>query len=103
MLNNIRKFRTVAKLKQADLAKSLNVGATTISNWEIGYTEPDFDSLRKMADLFSCSIDELLGAEKAPTVKNDGERTVLDITSLSPENRDRLEDYLHLLLDSQNK
>lgn len=103
MLNDIKKFRIAAKMKQTELAKFLNVGATTISNWETGYSAPDIESLKKMSELFNCSIDELLGAEKAPTVKNDGERTVLDITSLSPENRDRLEDYLHLLLDSQNK
>ena len=56
-----------------------------------------------MSELFDCSIDELLGNKKAPAVEQNGERSVLDITDLSPENRDRLEDYLHLLLDSQNK
>lgn len=103
MLNNIRKFRTAANMKQADLAKTLNVGATTISNWEIGYTEPDIESLRKMADYFECSIDELLGVEKAPTVRIVGERAYLDVSLLNQANRDKLEDYLHLLVDSQNK
>lgn len=81
----------------------LNVGQTTISNWETGYSAPDLESLRKLSDIFKISIDELLGNKKAPAVEQNGERSVLDITDLSPENRDRLEDYLHLLLDSQNK
>lgn len=102
-MNNIKMCRVSAGMKQSELAKMLTVGQATVSNWETGATEPDFESLRKMAEILNCSIDELLGAEKTPTVKNDGERTMLDITALSPENRDRLEDYLHLLVDSQNK
>lgn len=102
-MNNIKACRQSANMKQAELAKALNVAASTVSNWETGYSAPDIDSLRNMASILNCSIDELLGAEKTPTVKNDGERTMLDITALSPENRDRLEDYLHLLVDSQNK
>lgn len=102
-MNNIKKCRFAANMKQSELAKILNVGQATVSNWETGATEPDFESLRKIAVIFDCSIDELLGAEKAPTVKTDGERTLLDITQLSPANRDRLEDYMSLLLDSQNK
>lgn len=102
-MNDIKRYRLAAKMKQSDLAKLLAIGQTTISNWETGYTEPDFASLRKMSELFDCSIDELLGNKKAPAVEQNGERSVLDITDLSPENRDRLEDYLHLLLDSQNK
>ena len=81
----------------------LNVGQTTISNWETGYSSPDIESLKKMSYIFKISVDDLLGDEKKPTVMTDGERSMLDITALSPENRDRLEDYLHLLLDSQNK
>lgn len=102
-MNDIKRYRLAAKMKQSDLAKLLTIGQTTISNWETGYTEPDFDSLRKMSEIFGCTIDELLGNKKAPAVEQNGERSVLDITDLSPENRDRLEDYLHLLLDSQNK
>lgn len=102
-MNNIRNARIKANLKQSELATMLNVGQTTISNWETGYSAPDLESLRKLSDIFKISIDELLGNKKAPAVEQNGERSVLDITDLSPENRDRLEDYLHLLLDSQNK
>lgn len=102
-MHNIKDCRIASGMKQTDLAKLLNVGASTISNWETGYSSPDIESLKIMAKVFSVSIDELLGAEKAPTVKTDGERTLLDITQLSPANRDRLEDYMSLLLDSQNK
>lgn len=102
-MNNIKSARIAANLKQSELATMLNVGQTTISNWETGYSSPDIESLKKMSYIFKISVDDLLGDEKKPTVMTDGERSVLDISALSPENRDRLEDYLHLLLDSQNK
>lgn len=102
-MNNIKSARIAANLKQSELATMLNVGQTTISNWETGYSSPDIESLKKMSYIFKISVDDLLGDEKKPTVMIDGERSMLDITALSPENRDRLEDYLHLLLDSQNK
>lgn len=102
-MNRIKEIRLSHEMKQSDLAKKLNITQAAVSAWEVGRREPDFDSLRKMSEIFGCTIDELLGNKKAPAVEQNGERSVLDITDLSPENRDRLEDYLHLLLDSQNK
>lgn len=102
-MNRIKEIRLVNNMKQSDLADKLNVTQATVSGWESGRRTPDLETVRRIAELFDCSIDELLGNEKAPTVEQNGERSVLDITDLSPENRDRLEDYLHLLLDSQNK
>ena len=100
-MNSIKNARIAANLKQSELATMLNVGQTTISNWETGYSSPDIESLKKMAYIFKISVDDLLGNEKAPTVENDGERSVLDVSALSPENRTKLEDYLRLLLMSQ--
>lgn len=102
-MNRIKEIRLVNNMKQSDLADRLNVTQATVSGWESGRRTPDLETVRRIAELFDCSIDELLGNEKAPTVEQNGERSMLDITALSPENRDRLEDYLHLLLDSQNK
>lgn len=102
-MNRIKEIRLVNNMKQSDLADKLNVTQATVSGWESGRRTPDLETVRRIAELFDCSIDELLGNEKAPTVEQNGERSMLDITALSPENRDRLEDYLHLLLESQNK
>ena len=41
--------------------------------------------------------------KKTPTIEQDGERSVLDVSSLSPENRDKLEEYMRLLLMSQDR
>ena len=57
----IRALRTELGIKQIDLAKRLNVGQNTISNWENGKTEPDTEALQAMATIFGVSIDYILG------------------------------------------
>lgn len=46
---------------RSQLAEKLNVSVRLISYWENGKRECDFDTLIKIANLFSVSIDYLLG------------------------------------------
>lgn len=48
-------------LSRAELSKKLNVSIRLISYWENGERECDFDTLIEIADIFSVSIDFLLG------------------------------------------
>lgn len=88
-------------MKQQELADVLSVKQTTVSGWEVGRREPDFDSLKRMADIFNCSIDELLGQKEKPVVKDDGLNQKLE--RLSDRNLQRLEEYIDLLLETQGK
>ncbi|MBR2022986.1 MAG: helix-turn-helix transcriptional regulator [Clostridia bacterium] len=54
-------LRTEFNLTRTQLAEKLNVSVRLISYWENGKRECDFDMLIKIADLFSVSIDYLLG------------------------------------------
>ncbi len=49
---------------QKELAKLLNLGQTTIANYENGIRIPDIIKLEEIADLFEVSIDYLLGRNK---------------------------------------
>ena len=48
-------------LSRAELALKLSVSVRLISYWENGKRECDFDMLIRIADLFSVSVDFLLG------------------------------------------
>ncbi len=48
-------------LTRGQLAEKLNVSVRLISYWENGQRECDFNMLIRIADLFSVSIDFLLG------------------------------------------
>ena len=54
-------LRVDFNLSRAQLAERLNVSVRLISFWENGQRECDFDMLIKIADLFSVSVDYLLG------------------------------------------
>ena len=57
----LQSLREENNLTKAQLAEKLNVSVRLISYWENGQRECDFDMLIKIADLFSVSIDFLLG------------------------------------------
>lgn len=57
-------LRAETNLSRAQLAEKLNVSVRLISYWENGQRECDFDMLIKIADLFSVSVDYLLGRKE---------------------------------------
>lgn len=57
-------LRVENNLSRGQLAEKLNVSVRLISYWENGQRECDFDMLIKIADLFSVSIDYLLGRKE---------------------------------------
>jgi len=66
---NIKRIREAKKLSQSDLAERLNVTRQAVSNWELGKTEPDIDTLHRIADTLGVSIEELIyGFERKPKV-----------------------------------
>lgn len=60
-MNAIKRLRNAKHLSQSELAKIVNVGQNTISNWETGRTDPDYESLSILSNYFAVPIDYLLG------------------------------------------
>ncbi len=59
--SKIRELRIEKGIRQADLAKILNVDKTTVTKWETNCHLPDFEKLVAIADYFDVSTDFLLG------------------------------------------
>ena len=57
----LNSLRIEFNLSRIELANKLNVSVRLISYWENGKRECDFDMLIKLANIFSVSIDYLLG------------------------------------------
>ena len=66
----IRALRSLKQLTQDDLAEKLHVTRQTISNWETGKSEPDFESLETLAGVFGVSVSELLGEDKGAALSD---------------------------------
>ncbi len=57
---NLKNIRKKNDLTQDELAEKLSVTRQAVSNWENGKTEPDIETLTKIAQIFDISIDELV-------------------------------------------
>ncbi len=61
--NRLAEIRKSKGIKQTELADKLNVSQQVISNIERGVTAPDIEILKKIADIYNISLDELVGRE----------------------------------------
>ena len=61
---NIKRFREEKSLTQDALAEKLSVTRQAVSNWECGKTEPDIETLHKIACALEVSVEELIYGEK---------------------------------------
>lgn len=76
--NRLRELRISRNLTQNKLAQELGIAKSTISMYENGNREPDFETLETIADFFNCDMDYLLGKSdihnkyksSAPTATN---------------------------------
>ncbi len=64
--NTIAGLREKSGLTQSQLAEKLNVTRQTVSSWETGRTEPDIESMTRMAEIFDTDMNELTGFAKTP-------------------------------------
>ncbi len=65
----IAAFRKEKGLTQAELGEKLNVSSQAVSKWENDLSEPDLETVKRMAALFGISMDELLSEEVAATAQ----------------------------------
>ncbi len=69
----IKELREENGLTQKKLAELLGNAQRNVSNWESGASEPDCETIVKLADVFGVTIDELFGREPTdapPTFKH---------------------------------
>lgn len=75
--NRLAEIRKSKKLKQMELAEMLNVSQQVISNIERGVTAPDIEQLKKIADIYNISLDQLVGRDFFCDDADDVERKII--------------------------
>jgi HTH-type transcriptional regulator, competence development regulator len=78
----IAKLRKEKGLSQYELADRLGFSRGKLSNYEQGSRQPDYDTLKKIADYFEVSIDFLLGREEKTKAHED---TLEEVNNLVKE------------------
>lgn len=57
---NLRRLRTEKGYTQEDLAKLLNINRTTLTKYETGVTEPDFERLKLICEILEIDYNTIL-------------------------------------------
>lgn len=73
-MKNLKILRENLRLNQREMALNLNLAKATYARYETGETEPNFDTLIKIADFFGCSTDYLLGHRTTNKAKYSAEQ-----------------------------
>lgn len=78
--SKIKEFRLKRNLTQKELAKLVNVGDTTIANYEKGFRSPKKDTMFDLANAFNVSIDDLF-----PPIQKDSSSNTPQIQTIYDE------------------
>lgn len=86
--NILRELINAQGITQKQLALNLNIAASTLGNYIQDSREPDFETLKRMADYFDVSVDYLL-SHHSKKASNFTEDELLHILrSLTPEQQE---------------
>lgn len=57
----LKELRVDNDMSQTELAEKLNLKASAISKYEKGITQPSIDTLKNLVEIFSVTVDYLIG------------------------------------------
>lgn len=108
--DKLKQLRLSRHITQNDIASQLHINRGTYAHYEINKRQPDYETLKLLADYFEVSVDYLLGKseslqkETTSTNTEDMDNSLLQkILSLSPQSRERAEEYLDMLKALEEK
>lgn len=105
----LREARDRKELKQTDVHRKTGINNKTLSGYENGVSEPDYDSLKILSDLYEVSIEWLLGSDSKKETAEATSKSNLDLAvekiekdlgvsiTDDPEIMEALESYLRTL------
>lgn len=108
---NLKALRNERKLTQEKVAKDNNIGRASYNRYELGATDPDIETLKRLADYFHTTIDSIVGHEvpyllDKGILSNEQNMLVDQIIKLTPRQCELVSTYIIGLLaaeqDKQN-
>lgn len=85
----LKAARKNKKLTQLKSAEKIGIDDTTLSKYENNHSEPDNETLRKLADLYEVSFDWLLGKVNGRKELSDKQKKMIDeFNKLSQEDQE---------------
>jgi len=57
----LKELRKEKELTQKELAKLVNLSSNCVCEWEKGRSQPNIETLKKLSEIFACSVDYIIG------------------------------------------
>lgn len=97
----LKMYRNRFNLSQAELAQKLNLSASTISMYEVGARQPNFETEEKIADFFNIDLNTLRGKDYELTPD---EQKIIDFfRSFTTEGQSKMFEFLEFLSTKYSK
>ena len=68
----LKRLREAARLTQRQVAARLGIQRPSVANWERGRNGPAKRLIPRLADIYGCSVEDLLGATERGTESGGG-------------------------------
>lgn len=96
-MKTLQKLRANERKTQQEIANFLQISSQAYSHYENGIREPDFNTLKKIADYFNVSTDYLLEREKpeAPHLSQKEQELLKAFNDVSPRDKNMVMGYLY--------
>jgi transcriptional regulator with XRE-family HTH domain len=98
----LKKLRTDKNLTHQQMADFLGVTRQAYGNYENGKREPDFETVKRLADFFEVSVNYLLGSSNSPSPPSPKTKKLYDAIyraeELPEENIEQVADALEALI-----
>ena len=94
----VRRYRTLRKIDQKELAQQLNITANAVSNWEQGRSRPDVSLIPDLCRVLGISIYELYKEKDPHSFTEREDRHIQNYRQLKPGNRNLVDGLMgHML------
>lgn len=101
--DRIFKLLDAKKIEQKAFAAQVGVSEGTVSNWRRGVSSSYTRYLVEIAQVLGTTTADLLGEAQQSSPPSEEDRLLAGYDALSARNREKLEEYLDLLLSSQDR
>lgn len=101
--DRIFKLLDAKKIEQKAFAAQVGVSEGTVSNWRRGVSSSYTRYLVEIAQVLGTTTADLLGEKQQSSPPSEEDRLLAGYDALSARNREKLEEYLDLLLSSQDR
>lgn len=102
----LKELRVDNDMSQTELAEKLNLKASAISKYEKGITQPSIDTLKNLAEIFSVTVDYLIGMSDIKNPYSNSQITpneadlIEHFRQLTYENKIRIDERIKTMADA---